>query len=87
MVCPEWARTGPGALAAGTAHAVSTGHVTTGSWVAQYRYVPLRVTVATTEPCPGCGAPAYPMTIGPVHADGSANEPCWLAILRGEAGQ
>ncbi len=85
-VCPKtW--TGTAALPAGTAHAVSSGHVTTGSWVAQYRYVPDRVVLETTEPCPVCGTSAYPMTIGPVHADGSANEPCWLAILRGEDGQ
>lgn len=45
-------------------------------------------TIRPAVPCPACSAPSHYLAELDryAHADGSANQPCWLAISRGDLG-
>lgn len=51
------------------------------------RLVEAIASAAGSDQCPACSAPSYYIAAADryAHRDGSANEPCWLALLRGDA--
>lgn len=61
--------------------ALARRHATADPLMPEYRWID-----GSTLPCPACGAPAqYVAELDRyVHADGSGNAPCWLAVVRGE---